>query len=337
MTAARRALLGIGVTVVFLGVVFWRVDLGEVWATLRGANYLLLVPAVAVYFAAFWLRAWRWQLLLAHLGPVTVGRSYWVATIGYAANNLLPLRMGEFLRVFLLRKRPGISATSSLATIAVERVLDGLTLLIWLGVILFAMASTWSISPSMTLVFQGTAFLFGIAGLGFVLALLAPGRTLRVLGFFLRPLPNSWASLLMSLAQSFLTGLEGLRRGRMLPAYVLLSNGIWAGEAVLYFLVAEALGIQVSTVVLLAAVAASNLATSIPSSSGAVGPFELLAKETLVLSGIGASVATAYALLVHATLLVPVSIVGVLFLVAEGVSVREAVRMPRLTSTEVSE
>jgi uncharacterized membrane protein YbhN (UPF0104 family) len=119
----------------------------------------------------------------------------------------------------------------------------------------------------------------------------------------------------------------------MFPAYIVLSNGIWAGEAVLYLLVARALGMDASLVTILAAVAASNLATSIPSSSGAIGPFELLAKETVILSGVTASLATAYAILVHATLLIPVTVVGGVFLLMEGVSLKEAVRLPRLETT----
>jgi uncharacterized protein (TIRG00374 family) len=327
---SRRTLFGLLVSVVFLALAFWRVDFGDLWANLRSANYGLLLLAVGVYFAAFWFRAFRWRLLLSPLGDVSVKRTYWVATIGYAANNVLPLRLGEFLRAFLLRRDPGISATASLATIAVERVLDGLTLISWLGVSFFFLASAWEVSDTMRFVFQLAALLFGGAALGLIAVVLLPDLALRLITLLLRPLPDHLAEAIQGIATTFIGALAILRHGRLLPAIILLSNAIWVGEGVLYYLVAQALSIDLPLMALAAAVAASNLATSIPSSSGGIGPFELLAKETLVLAGVAPSLAAAYAILVHVTLWLPVTIVGGALLFVEGVSLREAIRFPRM-------
>lgn len=330
MILSRRSLIGLLVTLAFLVLVFRRVDLSEVWAVFRGTAYWLLVPAVAVYFAAFWLRALRWRLLLSPLGQVSVGRAYWVAAIGYAANNVLPLRLGELLRSYLLRRRPGMSATGVLATIAVERVLDGLTLLSWLTPILLMKTASGELSTTLRLVLQGSAVLFGGVALVVTGVVLFPRLALRAAGALARPLPPRWAARGLGLASAFVDGFGALRRGRLLPAFFLLSQGIWAGEAVLYYLVARAAGVDASLAALGVAVAASNLATSVPSSSGGVGPFELLVKEGLVLFGIAPSLAAAYAILVHVTLLVPVTAIGFAFLLAEGVSLREAVHLPSL-------
>ena len=150
----RRTLIAFAISLTFLGLVFWSIDFDEFLDAFAEANYFWLIPAVIVYFLAFTLRAWRWQSLLKHLGEVSLGRSYFVATIGYAANNVLPLRLGEFVRAYLLRRNPGLDMTASLATIAVERILDGLTLLLWLGIGLLFFASMWTLSPLLTLAAQ---------------------------------------------------------------------------------------------------------------------------------------------------------------------------------------
>ena len=279
-----------------------------------------------MYFAVFWLRAVRWRVLLIPIGPVSTGRSYWVATIGYAINNVLPFRVGEFARAFLIRRNPGYPASSTLATIFVERVLDGLTLLVWLGAAFAVFSSTWDPSPTMQFAMRGAVALAGLAVLSVVPLVAAPAWSLRRVDGVLRVVPQRFRPPAQELAVGVVHGFSSLRGGRPLLAVVGLSQAIWIGETVVYWLVAVAMGIDVAWYVLGAAVAASNLATSVPSTSGAIGPFELLAKEVLILAGIAAGTAAAYAVLVHLTLLVPVTALGAVFLTAEGVSLRNAIK-----------
>ena len=324
-----RALIGLLVSIVFIAVAFWQVDFASFLDALAATNYLLIVPAIVSYFTAFWLRAIRWKVLLLPLGPVTTGRTYWVATIGYAINNALPLRVGEFARAFLMRRRPGFGAPATLATIVVERVLDGMTLLVWFGVALLVFASSWEISPTMRLLMQGAVGLFGFATVAIVPIVAAPDWSLGKMRAILAVAPERLRTPAFGLAENAVQGVSSLRGGRSAITIVVLSQGIWVGETVVYWLVAQAMDFDVSWPVLAATVAASNLATSVPSSSGAIGPFELLAKETLVLAGFVPSAAAAYAVLVHLTLLVPVTALGAVFLMAEGTSLREAVKGSR--------
>ncbi len=326
MLINRRTLFALAVSVAFLALVFWSIDFDEFLDAFAEANYLWLIPAVIVYFLAFTLRAWRWQSLLAHLGGVTLGRSYFVATIGYAANNVLPLRLGEFVRAYLLRRNPGLDMTASLATIAVERILDGLTLLLWLGIGLLFFASMWTLSPLLALAAQVAAVVFISAGIAVLLAVLFPDAALRLSHTVTRPLPDRYAARLMAIAESLLHGFAALKDARKIPFWFVVSNAVWAGEALVYILVAVAMDVDTPIVVLCVAVAASNLATAVPSSSGGIGPFELLAKETLVRAGVGVGLATAYAVVIHATLWVPVTIAGAILLILEGVPLREVLR-----------
>ena len=325
----RRTLIAFAISLTFLGLVFWSIDFDEFFDAFAEANYFWLIPAVIVYFLAFTLRAWRWQSLLKHLGEVSLGRSYFVATIGYAANNVLPLRLGEFVRAYLLRRNPGLDMTASLATIAVERILDGLTLLLWLGIGLLFFASMLTLSPLLTLAAQAAAVVFIGAGVGVMLTVLFPDAAMRAGHVVTRPLPERYAVRVMGIVESLLHGFAALKDARKIPFWILISNAVWAGEALVYFFVAVAMDVDTRIVVLCLAVAASNLATAVPSTSGGIGPFELLAKETLVRAGVGAGLATAYAVVIHATLWVPVTIAGAVLLMIEGVPLREVLRPTR--------
>ena len=332
MLLNRKTLVGLAISISFFLLVFWRIPFSEFTSALSDANYFWLIPAVIVYFLAFALRAWRWQHLLAHLGNVSLARSYRVATIGYAANNVLPLRLGEFLRAYLLMRKPGLDMTAALATIAVERILDGLTLLLWLGVGLLFFASIWSLSELLTYAAQAAAVIFLGAGAAVMAAVLFPQAAIRAAEAIVRPLPQRHRSRIITIVMSVLEGFASLRAGRKIPFYLLLSNAVWAGEALVYILVAKAMGIDASLIVMVVAVAASNLATTVPTTSGGIGPFELLAKETLVRAGTGAGLAVAYAIVIHATLWIPVTIAGVVLLMYEGVPLRDALRGPRLAA-----
>ena len=107
----------------------YQADISDLKNALRNANYYLLAPSIVVYFFAVFFRAIRWRYLLSPMGQFPVGRLYSVVVIGYMANNLLPVRLGELVRSYYLARRENVSASSALATIAVERVYDGITLL----------------------------------------------------------------------------------------------------------------------------------------------------------------------------------------------------------------
>ena len=135
MLLSRRFWLGIVVTLGFLFLFLWKVDFGETGRELQDANYAYFIPAIACYFLALSVRSLRWRFLLLHLKPVSIPRLYPVVAIGYMANNMLPLRLGELVRAHFLGEKEGISKASVLSTIGVERVLDGLTLLLFAGVV----------------------------------------------------------------------------------------------------------------------------------------------------------------------------------------------------------
>ena len=128
--------LGIAVSAAFLLWALQGLDLKQVWEDLQHGNYLWLIPSVAVYFLAVLVRTWRWDYLLRPLKRIAIRRLFPVVVIGYMGNNIFPFRIGELLRAYVLKRNEDVSISSSLATIVVERIFDGLTMLLFVFVAL---------------------------------------------------------------------------------------------------------------------------------------------------------------------------------------------------------
>ena len=126
--------LGAIVSAAFLAVFVWLfVDFDTIGDVLAQANYLYVVPALAFYFVAVWFRSERWKFLLRPLIGPPKKSIYSVVVIGYMANNLIPVRIGEVVRSYYLSLRESCSAPAAFGTVAVERATDVLALLFFLA------------------------------------------------------------------------------------------------------------------------------------------------------------------------------------------------------------
>src|SRR6476620_12620858 len=127
---------GVAVSVVF---VYWTasgLEWGTFWIALRHAQYGWLIPAVLIYFGAVWARTWRWHYMLRHMAEIPVRRLFPVVVIGYMGNNVYPARAGEVLRSYILKRREAVPVSVSLATVVLERLFDGLVMLLFVFVTL---------------------------------------------------------------------------------------------------------------------------------------------------------------------------------------------------------
>ncbi len=308
-----RTWLGLLISALFLAFAFRGQDLGGIRDALRQADYVWLLPALACYFAGVWVRAIRWSVLLRPVVRVRARDVFPIVVVGYTANNVLPLRTGEFVRAYLLGQRHGVRKTAALATIAVERLFDGLTML---GFMLAA-TSVISFTAPLRRLAVGAFLLFaGILAVLVVLTLAGAGRD-RLLRLVLRPLPAGVAARFERLAGSFLSGLGVLTRKTDLALVAGTSLLAWGLEASMYGTIARGFGGELAAAMGVAAIllttGVANLATLIPASPGYVGTFEtgvLLVVDGAL--GVPEAVALSYAILVHAALYLPITLWGAL-------------------------
>ena len=324
MLRSRQLWLGILGTVLFLGLFFWRTNLGDIADALADANYWWFAPAVALWFVSAWFRSLRWRYLLRPIADLPSRTLYPVVIIGYMANNLLPARTGELVRAYIMGERHRVSMMATLGTISVERLFDGLVLLAFLVFV----GAFVGLNEELTILAIVMSVIFVLLLAAFLFVASSTERAQRVIEALVRFAPVRVRDRARGWASAFVAGLEALRSPTALAAVVLTSTVAWALEATMYFLVGVSFSLGEAFPIYLMVAAAANLAITVPSTSGGIGPFEALAKETLVFVGVGASAAAAYAVALHALLLLPVVAVGLVFLWAINLSLGEALRMP---------
>ena len=129
MWRSWRFWAGLAITVILVGFALRGQDFGEMREAFRQFNYWYILPAIVLYFIGVWFRAVRWRILLTPVVETTTKQVLPIVIIGFMANNLLPFRAGELARAFALSQKTGARKTATLATIAVEPLFDGITML----------------------------------------------------------------------------------------------------------------------------------------------------------------------------------------------------------------
>ena len=316
MTRARTA-LGLLISGLLLLWFFRAIDPHQVLASLARANYILLVPAILVYFGGVWVRSIRWGMLLSPFGAPPPRRLFQAVVIGFAVNDVTPLRLGEIARAYLLARWERIPVGLSLGTIVVERLFDGLTLCA-----LLAIARLWLPGDGFLATLALVASAAFILGTGVTaLATLAPKQVLRLAGYLLRPAPESIRLRVLRVGEAFLNGLGVIRRLRLLIFTSMLSTLAWLSEALMYFMIMLGFGIDAGYLGSLLGMVAANLGTMAPSAPGFLGTFDAPLQKVLEdIFSVERTLATSYTLIVHAALLVPIVSLGGFYLWSEGLT-----------------
>lgn len=342
MLKSRGFWIGIAVSVVLIGLFVHSTPIGDMKRAFQDANPWLALASLPVYFLGLWVRTIRWRYLLRPVKKVSVLRLYPVVIIGLMANNLIPARAGELARAYVLGEREKVSKTSALGTIAVDRIFDGLTLIpMMLIVAAFAGSDAkFPVGFHRSLNFAGLgivmAVFFGVAiAILFYMAISEHGRDL-LHRLVVRFAPRSLKPKVEGLLHSFFDGLAALRSPIDLGLAWLMSLVSWTLEATMYYIVARAFGIDEPFYVFLLLCAAANLAIAIVASQGGIGPFEIVVSNTII--AFGASVqsadANAYALGLHAILLIPIVAIGLALMWSMNLTFGAMLKGERQTEAE---
>jgi uncharacterized protein (TIRG00374 family) len=328
-----RVWLGFIITAVFVGLFLLNTDFGEIGDAFAQANYAIAFASLPVYFAGVWVRTIRWQYLLRPVVKVPTRRLFPIVIIGLTANNLIPARAGELVRAYLLGERERVSKAASLGTIAIDRLFDGLTLIPMLVIVVALVGSSeefplpavdWTVDLVQLAVLM--AVLFGVAlGLLFLLAFSRVWQQ-RFDRLVTAVTPQRLRPSVSGLAHSFFEGLKVLRSPGDLAIAWVMSTVSWLLEATMYYMIGRAFEIDVGFQYFLLATAAANLAISVIASQGGIGPFELVTKQVFVAAAVADPVAKAYAIGLHALVLLPVVALGLYFLATMGLSLGEMFR-----------
>jgi glycosyltransferase 2 family protein len=309
--------LGAVVSIIFLALAVRGLDLEGFWTTVRQANYWWLLPGVAVYFGAVWARTWRWHYMLRHIKRIPLVRLFPIVVIGYMGNNVYPARAGELLRSYVLRRKESVPVSASLATVVLERLFDGLVMLLFV----FITLPFTPLPAAYTVLVTFFSVIFILALVIFLALAAYPERMSRGYTWLVdRLLPVTVRPRVHGLFDRFVVGLQSLRSPRDLALIFFSSAVIWLTETTKYWFVMHAFpSLHVDFAVLMLMTAVVNLFTTLPSTPGYVGTFDLPGISILTAYNVPRNVAAGYTLVLHVALWLPITVLGALFMLLEQV------------------
>ena len=322
--------LGVLISILFIWLALRGLQLDDFWDVVKQANYLWLIPGIAVYFVGVWVRAWRWHYLLGPIKKIPTKNMFPITTIGYMGNNVYPARAGEVLRAIILKRKEGVAISASLATIIVERIFDGVVMLAFVFVNLPELAKLTSASGFVGNIQQvaliGTGVFLGALGV-FLLAAMFPLTTAKVgLWVIEHFTPKRLHEKIISIMNKFLDGLASLRSPFNALMVFFTSVIIWLLETGKYWFVMHAFDFSVSFFALMLMNGIVNLATTIPSAPGYIGTFDAPGIAVLTAYGVDQSTAAGYTLVLHVALWLPITLLGAYYLAREGIQWSDSLR-----------
>jgi glycosyltransferase 2 family protein len=297
---------------------------GEVLAALREANYLGFAFVTAMTLLAFFIRAVRWRPLLSTPQRISTDSLFSAVMIGFMANNMLPLRLGEFVRAWALARRENLSKTTVLATVVVERVVDMLTLLAILGIALLVHPITRS-SRAWDLTRQGAIALVALSlGLTLFVVLLErrPAFLHALVARLTAHLPRDVGPRVAAGIEHFVAGLGLFRDLPRLAWVFLLSFVMFAVVVVGLQASLWSLGIQLPWYAGLTMLVITAIGIMVPAAPGYIGTMNVACVAGLALFQVGKSQAVPFSWFYWASQWVPVTLVGLFYLRREGLSLR---------------
>ena len=322
----KKLWIGFGISIFFLVFLFRKIDFGKLVAALGEMDYRYLLPAVLLTFISYYFRAVRWKYLLLPMKKTVMRNLFPATVIGYMANNLLPARLGEFIRAYILAEKEQLEPSAVFATLVLDRLFDGFTVILILMITFF----TVKLPPGMEKVQHGlevggyVTLTFYIAVILFIVLLKKQtNRTLNLTARLLKPFPVKVSEKIIPVLGSFIEGLRLSSRPKDLYILFMSSLVIWAFAVYALDMVLCAFGIFLPVTASMFIMVFLVFAVMIPASPGYVGTYHAACVYGLMAFNVQREKALSIALIVHGVNFFPVIFLGLWFLWRDKLSLTE--------------
>ncbi len=317
---------------IFIYWAFQKIDYPLMIESFRQANYLFLLPGIIFMFASHWLRAVRWRYFMEPIKRVDTPTLFAATMIGYYGNNVFPLRAGEVLRAYSIGKAAGVSRMSSFATIFVERLIDTFSLLLLLAFsIAFHQTPGAKEKEGWMILETGAWGVFAVTVLGTIFMIFLMQRTeqtLRLLDRMSRPFPQRVRELVQKLLVSFLEGFGIFKRSEHFFNIAWQSVVIWVFYAFTVYFALEAFNFNekydLPAGAMFVVLVMVSLGIMLPSAPSGIGPFHWACMKALGLFNVSESESLSFAVILHISNFIPVTLVGFYYYYKQQVNFREA-------------
>jgi uncharacterized protein (TIRG00374 family) len=331
---SRRLLINVGLSVViaglFLFLAFRNVPFAELGAALERFDARWLVPAVAISMLLMVMRAWRWQLELRPLEHVGVGRLWIVCAVAYMAINLLPVRLGEVVRPWLLSRRSRVTISNVIGNLVVEKTMDSICIVFY---ILVGLLTATDLPPWV----RRGAWFPAIAAvlLAAVVVLVWLKGEPFVDRWVVHYLPQRFGTALKRITRAILDGMRVLPDGRLLLSVFVVSIALWFLPILSSWVIIRAFSFDVPFNAALIVFIFIGFGTALPNAPGMIGTYQYACVLALGLFGVPQADALAYGLVLNALQLVSIIAQGLIAYPFAGISVDDFRRAREELAAEV--
>ena len=309
MEKSYKFWIGAIFSAVFLYLVVKDVPFHKSIKVLSTIRWQYLLPAVFFFLLGYAFKVLRWFLLLKSAsGKMTFRETRPPFFIGFAVNNVLPLRIGELVRTYLIGNTGKVSKSAGFGSVVLDRVFDGLSL-----VFLLAVSLIWLPLPGWVTKMGFLSALLFLGSLGFLLLIFyAKEKTLNLIGYL--------GDRAVAISESFISGLESVRSIKMVSICFVFSILVWVLESLMYYYIGVAFNLALSLIGAILVLVILNFGLFVPSSPGYVGTFEFFCMKALGIFNVDASVALNYAIVLHLAQHIPITIIGFIYLWKENLT-----------------
>jgi len=305
----KKLVLGSVISAFFLFLALRDIQWNVLWEVLGRTKSLYLIPAIVFTMAGHYSRSYRWKFLLRPVKDIHTWNLFAATSIGFMANNLLPARLGEIVRAYVLGKQEHISRTATFATIVYERIIDVFSLLILLWVMLAKVPGPEWLKTSMVwiLVLNMAAFIV------MLMMVRSPATVKRLVERLTSRFSESLQAKAFRVTEGYLAGLAGITEVRSLIPIVVTSIGVWFFAMLGLYYCFLALDMQVPLLANVTLIVLVAMGSMIPSAPAYLGTTQYACIVGLALYGVDKSEALAFSLLYHATQFFPITLAGLYY------------------------
>ncbi len=322
--------LGIAISALFIWLTFRGIDYSSLWSAMKKADYNYLFPIILLTMLQLYIRALRWGTLMEPIKNIGQLSIFSATSIGYMANNVLPARIGEFVKAYAIGKSENVSMSASFATIVIERILDLMAVLILLFLVLFIVDF-----PAERSGLEHTLRTGGMAAIPvFLLVVIFMHYFKKNSSLFkkitiklLSPFSSHFAEKIGRFLDSFASGLAVMKKGHHLIKISLYSTIIWFLAALPIHLTLISFGHSPPFSISLFILVLIGIAISIPSAPGFIGTFHYACAKGLELFDLPIEEALSISIILHAINFFPITLIGFFFLWRDKISLMDAEKL----------
>ncbi len=335
-----QALAGFAISLLAVWLMLRGKDLGQVWEAIRQADYRYVLVYLPFWAVIHLSRTWRWGILLEPVAKVPFAKLNAVSCVGWMALTILPFRLGEFARPYLVAERPRLRVSAALSSVVVERVADGLFTALLLMLCLLGIPTG---SPGVRLLrvaggIMAAVFLGVLAFL--VIAYKSRALATRMLEKLLGPISPRLAAKAAGMMEAFIHGLRIVpTRGKVL-LFVALTLVYWGFNAWGMQVLAQGFGLHLSVFETLTLLGVLVIGVMIPAGPGMIGTFQaaiLIALKLFYPATVVDRQGMAYANVIWAVQLVLQIGLGAVFLFSRHIRMGQVLAAPEEVAEELEE